>query len=128
VGQEAGSAFAGFLKLAAEVPDARKVLENPKRAELPTDAQMRALLAGSIINLVRKDAALIEAAMAVAHRFFSPGPDCSAEYGLFLARSIAAIPELVFQAQKTPAFRDMAELLTKETEMLEALRVKPKAA
>lgn len=128
VGQEAGAAFAGFLKLAAQIPDAAQVLNNAKRAELPKDVQMRALLAGSIINLVRDEPKLVEPAMLVAHRFFTPGPDSSPEYGLFLARSISSIPDLKYLAQKTAAFGAMAKFLTTEPEMFDALRAKPAVA
>jgi hypothetical protein len=128
VGQEAGAAFAGFLKLAAQIPDAAQVLNNANRAELPKDVQMRALLAGSIINLVRNEPLLVERAMQVAHRFFTPGPDSTPEYGLFLARSISSIPALKYLAQKTAAFGAMAKFLTTESDMFDALRAKPAVA
>lgn len=89
---------------------------------------MRALLAGSIINLVRAEPLLVERAMQVAHRFFTPGPDSTPEYGLFLARSISSIPALKYLAQKTAAFGAMAKFLTTESDMFDALRAKPAVA
>ena len=87
--------------------------------------QMRALLAGSIINLLREDPSQVEQAMHIAQRFFTPGADQAPEFGLYLARSITAIPKLQFLAKKTRGFSAMTKALLGDSEMLSALTVKP---
>ena len=124
VGQSAGTAFHGFLKFQDKIPNVHKALENPDAFKLPEGVEMRALLVGSILNLVRKNLALVPAAATIAHRMFKAGQGHT-EYGVFLLRSMASIPLVSAKVTGTPAFKAMAVALTKESELLGALLAAP---
>jgi hypothetical protein len=128
VGMEAGAAFAGYLKFAAKIPNAKEVLDNPEGAKLPDDTQMRALLVGSVVNLVREKSDYVNPAMVLAQRMFDRKTSDTPEYGVFLARALATIPSLSAKVQRSPGFKAMAEILLKEKELLVALSSKPSGA
>ncbi|MGD1032696.1 MAG: ATP-binding protein [Opitutaceae bacterium] len=94
VGEKAGTDFAGFLAHAGKIPDAYAVLDDPAKAPIPKEIDRLSLLCGGIVNLCVKTADLTEQALRYALRLHEvEGIGGHAEFALFLARSLAAMPK-----------------------------------
>jgi hypothetical protein len=93
VGEKAGTDFAGFLAHAGKIPDAHAVLDDPAKAPIPKEIDQLSLLCGGIVNLCVGAAHLTEQALRYALRLHEvEGIGGHAEFALFLARSLAAMP------------------------------------
>jgi MoxR-like ATPase len=89
VGEGAAAEFAAFVRLARELPNLDVVLDTPDAAPIPTEPGVMYALVGAVVERVRAQAALSEAAVRYASRL----PE---EFGLLLLRDLIAIhPKLV---------------------------------
>jgi hypothetical protein len=94
VGEKAGTDFTGFLAHADKIPDADAVLSDPRKAAIPKEIDQLSLLCGGIVNLCVGAAHRTEQALRYALRLHEvEGIGGHAEFALFLARSLAAVPK-----------------------------------
>jgi hypothetical protein len=121
VGEKAGTDFVGFLAHADRIPDARAVLEAPSDAPIPNEIDSLSLLCGGIVNLCIGAPRLTEQALRYALRLHSvEGIGGHAEFSLFLARSLAAVPTTKAVMIRSRGLAKLAKIVASDQYAVEA--------